>query len=158
MNSGSDNFAKRKELKPLLRSGYRDGELYKSTVPNENLNLFCHSYNGEPSSSDSDEDSEDDDEEEAYDYISLFQVWLNFLFPRAFRIQPVHRWVKSAHSVSDLRERSTGKILSPVGRCSLFPEGVFVQSTTEKDVTKICFPGAQETFTAPSRPSRVNKN
>lgn len=34
MNSGSDNFAKRKELKPLLISGYRDGELYKSTVIN----------------------------------------------------------------------------------------------------------------------------
>lgn len=126
--------------------------------PNENLNYF-HSYNSDPSSSDSEEDCDSDSntEEPAYDYISLFQVWMNFLFPRVFRSQPVHRWIKSAHSVSNLGERSTGKILSPVGRCSLFPQGVFVQSTTEKDVTKICFPGAQETFKAPSRPSRNHK-
>jgi len=127
--------------------------------PKENYSNYFHSYNSDPSSSDSEEDcdSDSDTEEEAYDYISLFQVWMNFLFPRAFRSQPVHRWIKSAHSVSNLRERSTGKILSPVGRCSLFPQGVFVQSTTEKDVTKICFPGAQETFKAPSRSSRNHK-
>jgi len=122
--------------------------------PNENLNFF-HSYNSCPSSSDSEEDSEDcdDDENEVYDYISLFQVWMNYLFPRAFRTQPVHRWIKSAQSVSNLRERNTGKILSPVGQCSLFPQGVWVQSTTEIDVTKIYFTKAQETFKAPSRPS-----
>lgn len=123
------------------------------------LIFFFHLYNSYSSSSDSEDDYDDfdDDNEEAYDYISLFQVWMNFLFPRAFPTQPVHRWIKSAQSVSSLRERSTGKILTPVGQCSLFPQGVFVQSTTENDVTKICFPGAQETFNAPSHKNRSHK-
>jgi len=34
MNSGPDHAVKRKVFKPLKRSGYRDGKLYKSTVMN----------------------------------------------------------------------------------------------------------------------------
>jgi len=133
-------------------------KLIHSMQPKRDFEFF-HSYNSCPSSSDSEDDCEDydNDKEESYDYISLFQVWMNFLFPRAFLTQPVHRWIKSAQSVSNSSERSTGKILSPVGQSSLFPKGVFVQSTTENEVTKICFPGAQETFKAPSRPNRIHK-
>ncbi|XP_008186842.1 uncharacterized protein LOC100572689 [Acyrthosiphon pisum] len=161
MCSNSDHSHKtRKQFKPIKRSGYRDGNPYKSTAKNERKNVeTIISYDNYPSSSDSEDDYEDcdDDKDESYDYISLFQVWMNFLFPRAFRTQPVHRWIKSAHSVSNLRERSTGKILPPVGECSLFPKGVFVQSFTENEVTKIYFPGAQATFMDPSRPSRSHK-
>ncbi|XP_060865842.1 uncharacterized protein LOC132941706 [Metopolophium dirhodum] len=148
MYSDSDNAITRKEFKPIKRSGH------KSTSKNERNNVeTIISYDNCLSSSDSEDDYEDcdDDEEETHDYISLFQVWMNFLFPRAFRTQPVHRWIKSAQSVSNFKERSTGKILSPVGQCSLFPQGVFVQSTTENEVTKIYFPGAQETFETPRR-------
>ncbi|CAI6352562.1 unnamed protein product [Macrosiphum euphorbiae] len=154
MCSNSDHFRiTRKEFKPIKRSGYKNGDPYKSTSRNGRNNVrTIISYDNSSSSSDSEDDYNvsDDDKEESYEYISLFQVWMNFLFPRAFRTQPVDRWIKSAQSVSNSNERSTGKILSPVGECTLFPKGVFVQSTTENEVTEIYFYGAREKFKASS--------
>ncbi|XP_025202248.1 uncharacterized protein LOC112599536 [Melanaphis sacchari] len=170
MNSYPGCTVNRKEFKPLWLSGFSDSALHKSTVIHGSLLnrskkvqhkrykrkfIGAMSYN-DLSSSDSENDSEDDDNEE-YDYVSLFQICMNYLFPRLFPIQPVHRWIKSAQSVSDLKERSAGKILSPVGRCSIFPQGVLVQSITEKNVTKIYFPGAKEMFKASNRSIRNNK-
>ncbi|XP_026818918.1 uncharacterized protein LOC113557542 [Rhopalosiphum maidis] len=174
MNSYPGFKVNRKEFKPLLRSGFSDSALHKSAVINGfpphrpkkvqhkrhkkkfvGAMMWNKSSKNGPSSSDSEDNSEDDDDDnEAYDYVSLFQICMNYLFPRAFPIQPVYWWIKSAQSVSDLREKSAGKILSPVGRCSIFPEGVFVQSTSEKDVTKIYFPGVKEMFKASNRSIR----
>ncbi|XP_027851695.1 uncharacterized protein LOC114130827 [Aphis gossypii] len=171
MNSYSGSKVSSKEFKPLLRSGFSDSALYKHDIinrspPNRPKKVQHRRYQrksagtksyksskNDLSSSDSEDESEDDDND-AYDYVSIFQIWMNYLFPRAFPIQPVHRWIKSAQSVSDLREKSTGKILSPVGPCSIFPQGVFI---SEKDVTKIYFPRVKEMFKASNRSTRNNK-
>jgi len=79
-------------------------------------------------------------------YVSLFQVCMNYLFPREFPMpSTIYRFkVKCDQSVSDPKKRIIGKLLSPVRRCSKFPKGIFVQSPSENLVTKIYCPGAED--------------
>jgi len=81
-------------------------------------------------------------------YVSLFQVCMNYLFPREFPMpSTIYRFkVKCDRSVSDPNKKIIGKILSPVGRCSKFPKGIFVQSPSENRVTKIYCPGAEDKY------------
>ncbi|XP_022160764.1 uncharacterized protein LOC111026894 [Myzus persicae] len=85
-------------------------------------------------------------------YVSLFEVCMNYLFPTAFPLpSTIYRFkVKCNQSLSDPKKKIIGKILSPIGRCSKIPKGIFVQSPSENLVTKIYCPGAEDKYSCRS--------
>ncbi|XP_026818920.1 uncharacterized protein LOC113557544 [Rhopalosiphum maidis] len=105
----------------------------------------CLPQSSAQSSGDSKCSSGDDGGNRETCYVSLFQVCMNYLFPRAFPMPSTeYRFrVKCDRMISDPTKKITGKILSPVGRCSKFPKGIFILSPSESRVMKIYCPGAK---------------
>lgn len=101
---------------------------------------------------DEDSYSEEEEEEELPSSpeanITYFYEHLHSLFPKYFPIPGEYGGkIKSARMVFDRNERGTGKIFVPVGgSCSMFPKGVFVQTKTGYNITKIIFPKSGQTF------------
>lgn len=88
-------------------------------------------------------DGDGDDRETCY--VSLFQVCMSYMFPRAFPLPSTeYRFrVKSDCLLSDPTNKIIGKILTPVDRCSKIPKGVFLLTPSEDGVIKIYCPGAK---------------
>ncbi|CAH1732781.1 unnamed protein product [Aphis gossypii] len=78
-------------------------------------------------------------------YVSLFQVCMSYVFPRAFPLPSTeYRFrVKSDRLLSDPTNKIIGKILTPVDKCSKIPKGVFLLTPSEDGVIKIYCPGAK---------------
>jgi len=119
---------------------------FTKSLPERKL-MFSPLYNSDQSCScNSKYHSIRQDSDKETCYVSLFQVCMNYLFPREFPMpSTIYRFkVNCDQSVSDPKKRIIGKLLSPVGRCSKFPKGIFVQSPSENLVTKIYCPGAED--------------
>lgn len=72
---------------------------------------------------------------------------MNKLFPNLFPLPaPIQCRIKSAGSVSCEDRKNAGKILVPTGRCTMFPNGMVLETAAGYNVTEICFPESGQTF------------
>lgn len=122
-------------------------EIIHKIITDQKL-MFSLLHNSDQNSGKSEYHSIDEGSDKETCYVSLFQVCMNYLFPREFPMpSTIYRFkVKGDRSVSNTKKKIIGKILSPVGRCSKFPKGIFVQSPSEELVKKIYCPGAKDKY------------
>ncbi|XP_025202246.1 uncharacterized protein LOC112599534 [Melanaphis sacchari] len=112
----------------------------------ETKTAVCFSKSSAQNSGGSQCSSGDDDDDRETCYISLFQVCMNYMFPKAFPMPTTeYRFrIKNDCFISDPTKKITGKILSPVGKYSKFPKGIFLLSPSENRVIKLYCPGDKD--------------
>lgn len=98
-------------------------------------------------SNDDNDISDDESYSSTVANVSYLRSWMHRLFPSIFPIPGLYQGrIKSADMVSGREKRKTGKMFVPVGQCSMFPKGMFVQTSDNYNVTKICFPESRQMF------------
>lgn len=80
-------------------------------------------------------------------YVSFYQAFMNKIFPSLYPLPRPLQWrIMSASSEDGQGEKRAGKILVPMGRCSMFPDGMVMETEVGYNVTEIHFPDSGQTF------------